>query len=352
MLAAAAVAGVSYTNIDWNAYMEQVASVMAGERDYMKLRGDTGPLVYPGGFVWLYALLSHLSVPSAQWVFWAMLLATSAVLLALAARLRGAAGLPVWAAAMLIMSRRVVSIFVLRLFNDGPVALLLYLAVWCDASLLATVLLSGAVAVKMSALLVLPGYAAVLLRRGGWSGAVLHAALFLAVQVAVGLPFLASHPAAYLSRAFELTRTFEHQWSVNWAMLPEQLFVSGRFAAALLICHVVLLLLFAQFRWGGIANLVAGKRRVTSAAAATRMQLESLLVGIVCARTLHYQFWAVYSGALLLLLLNGAPRLRVLLWVAAEVVFNIYPPRAWASLLLQGAHLAALVAVFCDPVPN
>jgi alpha-1,3-mannosyltransferase len=36
---------VKYTNIDWTAYMEQVEIYKGGERNYFKIRGDTGPLV-------------------------------------------------------------------------------------------------------------------------------------------------------------------------------------------------------------------------------------------------------------------------------------------------------------------
>lgn len=34
------------TNIDWTAYMEQVGIYKSGERNYYRIRGDTGPLVY------------------------------------------------------------------------------------------------------------------------------------------------------------------------------------------------------------------------------------------------------------------------------------------------------------------
>lgn len=43
------------TEIDWVAYMQEVSGFLNGERDYTKLRGDTGPLVYPAGFVYLYS---------------------------------------------------------------------------------------------------------------------------------------------------------------------------------------------------------------------------------------------------------------------------------------------------------
>lgn len=37
--------------------MEQVSLFKAGERDYLQIRGDTGPLVYPAGFVYVYSFL-------------------------------------------------------------------------------------------------------------------------------------------------------------------------------------------------------------------------------------------------------------------------------------------------------
>jgi alpha-1,3-mannosyltransferase len=33
------------TEIDWKAYMQEVEGFLTGERDYRKLKGDTGPLV-------------------------------------------------------------------------------------------------------------------------------------------------------------------------------------------------------------------------------------------------------------------------------------------------------------------
>ncbi len=48
-------AGVADTEIDWIAYMQEVKGVMDGQYNYTNLRGDTGPLVYPAGFVWVYS---------------------------------------------------------------------------------------------------------------------------------------------------------------------------------------------------------------------------------------------------------------------------------------------------------
>ncbi|PVU96575.1 hypothetical protein BB561_001088 [Smittium simulii] len=42
---------VSYVEIDWKAYMEQVELFVSGERNYLKIEGGTGPLVPRGGLL-------------------------------------------------------------------------------------------------------------------------------------------------------------------------------------------------------------------------------------------------------------------------------------------------------------
>ncbi|KAM3347024.1 hypothetical protein ACQJBY_021168 [Aegilops geniculata] len=60
-LVALIVAFVPYTKIDWDAYMSQVDAFREGERDYTKIEGDTGPLVYPAGFLYVYSAIKFLT---------------------------------------------------------------------------------------------------------------------------------------------------------------------------------------------------------------------------------------------------------------------------------------------------
>lgn len=38
--------------------MQEVEGFLGGERNYFNLQGDTGPLVYPAGFVYVYSVRS------------------------------------------------------------------------------------------------------------------------------------------------------------------------------------------------------------------------------------------------------------------------------------------------------
>lgn len=69
------------TEIDWQAYMQQVAQFLSGERDYTKIEGGTGPLVYPAAHVWIYTALYGIThagkdIPLAQALFAMLYIAT------------------------------------------------------------------------------------------------------------------------------------------------------------------------------------------------------------------------------------------------------------------------------------
>jgi len=78
---------LSDTEIDWKAYMGQAALYLNGELDYVKLKGSTGPLVYPAGHVYVYSLLYKFTdhgrdIWKAQCIFAGLYLLMVAVVLA------------------------------------------------------------------------------------------------------------------------------------------------------------------------------------------------------------------------------------------------------------------------------
>jgi alpha-1,3-mannosyltransferase len=74
------------TEIDWSTYMQQIALYLKGERDYTKITGSTGPLVYPGAHVWIYKYLYQITdegrdVQRAQYLFALVYLGTLGVVM-------------------------------------------------------------------------------------------------------------------------------------------------------------------------------------------------------------------------------------------------------------------------------
>jgi alpha-1,3-mannosyltransferase len=170
------------TEIDWRAYMEQVSLYLSGERNYINLVGGTGPLVYPAAHVYIYRALHYITnagtdIRLAQYLFIGLYLATLALVLSC----YRAAGAPPW-----VLSKRLHSIFMLRLFNDGFAVFFLFAAVFCYQKKWWTVgslAFSLGLGVKMSLLLALPAVGVVLWLGAGRDRAVKQALLMGQVQV-------------------------------------------------------------------------------------------------------------------------------------------------------------------------
>ena len=225
---------------------------MQGERDYLNLKGDTGPLVYPAGFVHLFSFLKRMSggdIFPAQLIFAMLYIMTQAVVMGLYICSRS---IPPLGLCFLCVSKRIHSIFVLRLFNDCWAMFVAYIAVF--ALLLRKVplsifLFSVAVSIKMNVLLFAPGVLAVVIKISDWKETFKGVVAGVAYQVMVALPFLMHFPASYMMRAFEFSRVFMYKWSVNWKFIPEEWFVSKQLALLLLAIHLRLLWSFVQYRW-------------------------------------------------------------------------------------------------------
>ena len=325
-LSVAIVQHVAYAEIDWIAYMQEVSTWWdKGEYDYRNIRGDTGPLVYPAGFLYLFQGLRYLTqeqVPPAQYVFIAFYVATQAVVLFIyqhnIKQLRQTHSITaenpssyssihlIWlwrlGMACLCASKRLHSIFLLRLFNDGPTMLLLYFSMWMFMNRrwnMGCVVFSLAVSVKMNVLLFAPGLLLLLLQEGPSLMTVFwRLALGCALpQLILGAPFLWRFPVSYLRKAFELDRVFFFEWTVNWKMIDEELFVSKPWALFLLVGHLGTLV-FMTMCWCRKTHrqtmghvLWLGPARRLSPPYICHTMLSSNFVGIVFARTLHYQFY-------------------------------------------------------------
>ena len=287
---------VAYTEIDYQAYMEQCyLFLQENVRDYYFIRGQTGPLVYPAGFLYLYSTLQYLTgytatvsntstsstgdavvtdgihhhnshnnnnehaVRMAQYIFILFYAATQCLvffiyyhsttrILQQSPSSSPQRSYSIWkfrsVLLLLCLSKRLHSIYVLRLFNDGVTMLFLYASMYLliraaarpttttqQQTLwnLGCVVFSLAVSIKMNVLLFAPGLLLLLLHvSDSWTHCIVRIIGYCGIpQLLLGFPFLRQHPVHYIHKAFEFDRTFFYIWTVNWKVSASSLLVGG-----------------------------------------------------------------------------------------------------------------------------
>ncbi|KAJ9613213.1 dolichyl-P-Man:Man(5)GlcNAc(2)-PP-dolichol alpha-1,3-mannosyltransferase [Cladophialophora chaetospira] len=370
---------VPYTEIDWETYMIQVKLFLDGERSYLKITGPTGPLVYPALHVYIYTVLYTLTdegtnILWAQIIFAGLYLFTLALVFACYRRV----GAPPWLLVPLVLSKRMHSIYLLRLFNDCWATLGLWAAIYL---LQRRRFSEGAfawglgVGVKMTLLLAAPAVGAILLQGEGRGEAAFAGLYIVVVHVLLGLPFFgqdADTGLSYIYRSFDLGRQFLYKWTVNWRFVAEETFLSRPFAISLLVVHISLLLFFFQTRWVQpsapsllrfVKKWTGDLKEVEEKAISKKISptfvmdavLSSVVIGMLCARSLHYQFYAYVAWATPYLLWRsgGNPIFVMVVWGVQEYAWLVYPSTSVSSLLVMLAlAIQVMMALFAPPVDH
>jgi len=344
---------VPYTEIDYRTYLQIAQQYAEGERNYENLKGESGPIAYPAGFLYLFSGIYSLcanDISCAQSLFSFFYVTQLATMMAI----YWIGGATWWTLPLLAMSRRLHSIFVLRLFNDAPCMLLFHLALLFlllsrkNKQLLSisTLFLSMALGIKMNVLLAAPAWAlAVLSLTLNWTDALLQGGLFILIQVALAFPFLRSNWRAYLGIAFNFGRQFEWQWTVNWRFLGQPLFEALQFSGMLLpAVQLGLIIYLAETRWiPGLPSFFLQPRPMKERQIIIAIW-ECMLVGILLSRSLHYQFysWYVLSLPFLASSCFNSILWTVGLFLTVEFCWNVFPSTGLSSLTLLVVHCSLL----------
>lgn len=126
--------------------------------------------------------------------------------------------------------------------------------------------------------------------------------------------------------------------------MGEEVFDSKTFSIALLAAQLLLLVLFATSRWirpsrtglweltrTAFKPLPIHTQRAISARVNPKFVLTTVItsnaIGMLCARSLHYQFyaWLAWGSPFLLWRTGFHPVIQYVLWVAQEWAWNVYP---------------------------
>lgn len=125
------------------------------------------------------------------------------------------------------------------------------------------------------------------------------------------------------------------------------MFLSKEFSAGLLALHISLLAIFVAAAWfkpsgssfiGFLWDVIRGRQRpiTLSKDFTLTVMLTSLAIGLLCARSLHYQFFAYLAWASPFLLFRAGlhPVLVYLVWALQEWAWNVFPSTAASSMVV------------------
>jgi alpha-1,3-mannosyltransferase len=154
--------------------------------------------------------------------------------------------------------------------------------------------------------------------------------------------------------------------------VSEEVFLSRQFAVFMMLLHLRLLWAFADRKWfleeggawnavrmffknqggemdaGGTVTGVKGRRRDLTNERIASMVFVSNFIGILCARSLHYQFYSWYFHTIPFLLMGSRVPIRYTLPVYAmiEWCWNVFPSTVESSGVLLGCHMALLYLAY------
>ena len=122
--------------------------------------------------------------------------------------------------------------------------------------MLSTILFAIAINIKMSALLMIPGYLLTVAFDAGLIKALISLVSMLALQIIFGLEFIMVNSQAYFQMSYNFERVFLKVEQVNFQFMTQEFMHSDLFNRILLVGHLAFLVIFLTFKWtNGLPSL-------------------------------------------------------------------------------------------------
>ena len=220
----------------------------------------------------------------------------------------------------------------------------------------------------MHVLLFLPALLLNLNYHFGLIKTLLSMAIVAVAQLVIGLKWIMAYPDAYFAKVFEFGRGFMYSESLNWQFLSEAVMTSKGFGNFLLAVHLFLLLAFLFGKWThpgrGLGAWLKELRlnelgNTTARLLSPRFVALSMfacnMIGILCLRSMHSQFYSWYQQTMPLILLyaDGIPtKYRVGIYCFMEYLANRLPRHIFAFGFLLGHTTLIWVSFYRTQYPS
>ena len=268
-----------------------------------------------------------------------------------------------WIKIFLVIAKQLKRAIIILRTNDSfsmiPLYLCLYFLINNQKKRLyyATLWYVLALSSKANVLLFLPGLLYIFTKIKGPLFALIQLLIIILSQLIIGLPFIIVNATNYFSKSFDFSRIFEHSNSMNWSLVPEVIFYDPLFHKILFAAHLILLLVFLLFKWEKLSFKIFKDLRLNewsfqmktiplNKVFVVRVMFISNFIGILCFRSLHFQFLIWFYGSLPFLIwstkLNDV--LKVVLILSYEISWR--KMRNYESIIFFSVGLLILLGIF------
>lgn len=217
----------------------------------------------------------------------------------------------------------------------------------------------------MHVLLFLPALLLNLNYHFGLIKTLLSVAFIVVAQLLIGLKWIMAFPQSYFAKVFEFNRGFGYSESVNWQFVSEAVMTSKGFEKFLLAAQMTLLLVFLFGKWShpgrGLGAWLKELRlnelgntpaRTLNPRYVALSMFACNMIGILCLRSMHSQFYTWYQQTMPLLLLFAdtyPAKYRQRIYIFVEISANLGVHWIVSSMLFVG-HASILVLNFFKTV--
>ncbi|EFA78114.1 hypothetical protein PPL_08762 [Heterostelium album PN500] len=236
--------------------------------DYSHFMHYHGPCTYPAGFLYLYGILYYLTGRGSLQAFqiiWALMeICNFITIKKICDRLK----LPIILAILPIISNRLHLYNVRVVINDFPSTFILHLSILLLLNKQYkrfSVLFSFLVSLKLNYIFYSPAILFIFANTLPFSSILTNLFIMGALQIIIGIPFLLTNPIAYITIAYDISRTLLWEKTRNFKFVGRVIYDSSYFNITLLLLLITTIIIFLIRMWITLDNLKSDHKSSTSA---------------------------------------------------------------------------------------
>ena len=351
--------------VDWKSYVEIIEMIINGEYDYGLIKGENGYCVYPAGFVYEFYFIYYMTSRGKPIISLFLFLFVFFIMTYVIFKVYDSV-LPKeynWIKIFCAVSTNVEHSVINHRFNDSLAMTPLYLCLFFlinnqkKGLYYATFFYALALSTKTNILLYLPGLIYIFTKIKGPIFAIIQLIIIILFQFIIGYPFIKVSAANYFGKTYDFSREFLYSQTMNWQFIPEEIFHSQFFYNTLAVVHLGILAIFFLFKWEKLSLNIFKDVRLNDWS--WEMKVVPLnknfilrvlficnLIGILCFRSLHYQYvvWYFTSFPFLIWQTKFNDFFKVFYLLSYPFVFS-YQRSPLKSIVILIIHLILLISL-------